>query len=447
LFGGLLSLSQGSRGFLPLDQSIVFEGGNALRCGRVPFVDLVAPTGLPLFQIQEWLGAGLGWSWRTYLVHGALLNALAALVAFALLRPRYDSAAVPMAAAAATAAVFLPPIGTPYPDHGSFLFSGLSLLLVDRARGAQNWGRRARLFAAGSAWGLALLCKPIPTLFFVPVLPLVGCRLRRSWRSSVEDPSSLILGIGTGLTAPLLLVGIPMRAYVHEGLLPLLAVGEGRLDHLVADSAGYLRAVVAPEWLVPLLLWAVLFGRSCRPPAGGDPGLDAGERRQSLFLSAWIVGASLAYAGLTFRSAATSLGWFPLAAALAAAPGASRGGVGRPAVAAERGERILSLVLVVALLGWLISFHVRVNERRSALLMDLHGSLHPAPAGPGLEWLEAATPEFTRTDGDSLRRVLAYLESTPAPVFLLGDSSVIYALSGRCSPSPVLWFHPHLTVP
>jgi hypothetical protein len=43
--------------------------------------------------------------------------------------------------------------------------------------------------------------------------------------------------------------------------------------------------------------------------------------------------------------------------------------------------------------------------------------------------------------------VVDFLTAEPGEFFLLGDSSILYGLTGRRSVSPVLWFHPHLTVP
>lgn len=443
----LLVLHYGQRGFLPLDQSIVFEGGNALRCGRVPFADLSAPSGLPLFLIQEALSSLLGWSWLTYLVHGAALNAAAALIAFGLLVRRFRTFAVPLLAGLATAVVFVPPIGTPYPDHGSFLFSGLALLLADRTTTCSGRRSSLLLLSAGVSWGLALLCKPIPALFLLPVVLLVAGPARRPRRQWIVDASSVFLGAIAGVLAPLAAAGASPGAYYAGGLAPLWRVGAGRLEHLFGDSAHYLWSVVAAEWQVPLLLWTALAGGSRWFLRGTVEGRGASGRSRSLLLSFGLVAASFGYACLTFRDAGTSLGWFPLAAALAVAPGSRLQGASR-AEPERRAARLAVLgALGVACLGWLIAFHLRVNVGRSALLMNLAGRLPRSVAARGLEWLDAETPEFTATDGDALRRLLEDLDARPGPVFLLGDSTVVYGLSGRCSPSPVLWFHPHLTVP
>jgi hypothetical protein len=50
----------------------------------------------------------------------------------------------------------------------------------------------------------------------------------------------------------------------------------------------------------------------------------------------------------------------------------------------------------------------------------------------------------TSTD---LGAVFSYLDEREGNLFLLGDTSVLYGITGRPSVSPVLWFHPGLTIP
>ena len=40
---------------------------------------------------------------------------------------------------------------------------------------------------------------------------------------------------------------------------------------------------------------------------------------------------------------------------------------------------------------------------------------------------------------------LEWFDRTPGNFLLLGDESIVYGLTGRPSPSPVLWYHPGLT--
>lgn len=457
MFAALLVFAYGQRGYLPLDSSIVFQGGIALHCGAVPYGDLAAPAGLPLFLGQHLVSSLLGVTWLAYLAHAAVLNATGALVCWAILRQRGCSRAVALSAASATALVFLPPIGTPYPDHGSFLFSGLALSAALAAAKDRRRSRLALLLwaGAGGMWCLAFLAKPIPAAFFLLLLVAAQVAMPREAGSRRRAIAGFAAGSATTLLLTLSLADAALQDYLVEGVVKLLPVGGGRLALSLADSGAHVRAVVAPAWAVPLALWLLVGGLATWSTRWGSAPVAAevSAARRDRLLSAGLVVASLLYACLTFRSGWTSLGWLPLALGLAWAPAdrgfavASGRGPEAPNPRAARRTRSAGAIAGLACVAWLGSFHVVVNERRGALMMDLRGRLAAQAVPPGLEWLDPETPAFTATDGESLRAVVAFLRDRPESFFLLGDSSLIYGLAGRCSPSPVLWFHPYLTVP
>ncbi len=65
-------------------------------------------------------------------------------------------------------------------------------------------------------------------------------------------------------------------------------------------------------------------------------------------------------------------------------------------------------------------------------------------AGAALRW---DTPGWASYSAQDLSRLVAFFAAHDGNFFLLGDSSILYALNGRPSLSPVLWFHPALTLP
>ena len=71
-----VNLTFGRRGFLPLDQSIVFDGGWRLVSGQIPFHDFVAPSGLVPSAIQAAFVSVLGVSWFAYCLHASIVNGL-----------------------------------------------------------------------------------------------------------------------------------------------------------------------------------------------------------------------------------------------------------------------------------------------------------------------------------------------------------------------------------
>ena len=125
-----VNLTFGRRGFLPLDQSIVFDGGWRLVSGQVPFHDFVAPSGLVPSAIQAAFVSVLGLTWFAYCLHASIVNGLFAVAVYALLRSCGATRVEAGGAGALSAFFFYPPAGTPFMDQHSFFFMTLMFLAV-----------------------------------------------------------------------------------------------------------------------------------------------------------------------------------------------------------------------------------------------------------------------------------------------------------------------------
>ncbi len=79
-------LATGRLGFMPLDQSIVFDGAWRLLSGQVPFRDFTTPDGLTPIVLQALFFQALGVTWFAYCLHAAVFNGLFCCLAYGLLR-------------------------------------------------------------------------------------------------------------------------------------------------------------------------------------------------------------------------------------------------------------------------------------------------------------------------------------------------------------------------
>jgi hypothetical protein len=106
------------------------------------------------------------------------------------------------------------------------------------------------------------------------------------------------------------------------------------------------------------------------------------------------------------------------------------------------------LATTCAVEAWL--FNQRVNETR--MVHELSG-VPSAPessvrALPGaLSFLEWRLHPFYRFTPEDLAVTVAYLKSQPGGIYVFGDLTVLYALTGRPSVGPSVWLHPGLTMP
>ena len=108
----------------------------------------------------------------------------------------------------------------------------------------------------------------------------------------------------------------------------------------------------------------------------------------------------------------------------------------------------LSLLLIVYFDAY--SFNERVNVTRS-----VHDFIHKADAPLVTSKRLPKSLEFMVWDtlyGDlympeNLRDLTNFLKQKPENFFLIGDSSILYGITGKPSTNPALWFHFGLAIP
>jgi hypothetical protein len=463
-WGLLVALHYGRMGYLPLDQSIVFDGGYRWLSGQLPYRDFMTPAAVVPAALQAGFFRTLGVSWFSYVLHAAAANGLFAVLAFALLRQLGLRPAWAAWWAALSALAFYPPIGVPYADHHAFLF-GLAALAAGNAARRTRGDAGALLLSALAAIlvAAAFFSKSNPTVFLAPfavALPLLAVSGRRRLRNLC----GLLLGTSGALAGVFAYVArcVPDPGAARRFALAMpAAVGAARIRELLAGGGpGW------PFWRAILTLWPVaslalalaIALRSLLSRHG------AGDRRLAAFLAVGLAAVSVAFAATTLRIPVTAAVYVFLVAGLAQASvarglpstpgtGAAPAGeelAGRPPEAAPPPPRAriataMLALLVIASAVEAVRFDLRVNETRVGIGAPPEPA--PAPLPAALRYLRWGVPPFVHYGSGDLAEVAGFFASHPGNFWLLGDSSILYAITRRPSASPVLWYHPYLTVP
>jgi hypothetical protein len=466
-WGLLVALHYGRMGYLPLDQSIVFDGGYRFLSGQLPYRDFMTPAAVVPAALQAGFFRALGVSWFSYVLHAAAANGLFAVLAFALLRQYGLRPAWAAWWAALSALTFYPPIGVPYAEHHAFLFGLAALAAGNAARrtrgdaGALLWSAVAAVLVAA-----AFFSKSNPAVFLAPLaaaLPLLRVPVRRRLRNLC----GLLLGTAGVLAGVFAYVArwVPDPGAARRfGLAMPAEVGAERIRMLLAGGgAGW------PFWRPMLTLWplasltlALAIALHSLLARHGD-----GERRLAAFLALGLAAVSAAFVATTLRNPVTAAVYVFLVAGLAqaslarhtatAAAAAGTAGAaapepspGRPPGAAPpvppaRGAAAMLAMLVIASAVEAARFDLLVNETRAGIGAPPAAAAAPLPAA--LRYLRWGVPPFVHYGSGDLAETAGFFASHPGNFWLLGDSSILYGITGRPSVSPVLWFHPYLTVP
>ena len=452
-----LARDSGRVGFMPLDQSICFDGGWRILSGEVPLRDYVAPNGFTVHALQALFFAVGGVNWSSYIEHAAWMNAFAATAVWLLLRQLGLGPWLAALFAGASGVVFFAPFGAPYMDTHAFAFSLAALVAALRATlHYADQVRRREAWLVGPLLALAFFSKQIPSVFFlVPCLAL--CALARSERAATLRRMLLSL-VATALVLLLAAVALgvdfaALRLFVldlpaEEGARRLGYVdGVGALLRNFEDTRTKLALhsflVVHLLGLPALALGLVFLPRALREPSWRwRQALGAAALGELLLL------ACLCFIALTSNDREQGVPLvFAALGACAAALVAAGAAVGPRAARAGRAAA-LALAALAVWDAW--GFHERVNIPRKAIDITFaeRSPDAPPPTLPdGLERMQFETPRLVTYGAQDLRELSEYLRGREGAFFLVGDASVLYGITGKPSVFPALWFHPGLTFP
>lgn len=442
----VLCLYAGRLGFMPLDQSIVFDAGWRILSGQIPYQDFVTPTAVVPGAMQAVFFAVLGATWFSYVLHAALVNGVFAVLVVAILLRTGTHWMVVAACGLAAGVFFYPPIGTPYPEQHAlfFIVAALACLFVPRKDVPAQIG----LAAAPLLALCAVMSKQNPGLAGAGLVmaacafPHASLPWRRHWRSVA---AGIVASVGVVIWLTMIWSAhdtfrtyfwtMPNEEAARRGLTTAGALANV-FDWRLMNRAGLF-------WLSPLpvvlaLLPVVFTIRAVRTRASlRTQGL-------SLVVAVGLYIVTVILIVYTRNQVQNAVGLVPLIVGLAANQAGARVQPTQLALAWITRSAILVFGLALALDS--VNFHRHVNQTRMVLDVTFDHSRPRDPLPDGLSFLQWQTSGVAYTAED-LNKLVSFLKSQPGNILVLGDSVYLYALTGRPSANPNLWYHPGLTIP
>lgn len=455
LLAVLLNQFYGTQGYMPLDQSIVYNGAWRLLNGQMPYVDFGLPFGLVPILLQAALFKAFDVSWTVYVLQASLFNALFASSILFLGRRLGLGLGMASLYAALAAVVAYPPMGTPYIDQHATIFSAWLLAatllgIVDRGWGAGK-GK-----SNGPGWWwlapplalLALFSKPMPSALatLVATLALVlAAVLQRRARDLV-----LVTGAAAAwlviVAATLGLAGVDWAAFAAQALEAPLSVA---VERAAVAAAGTLPGgahlpdeTFSGDMLARRALVAAIHGFALLPVLAA---LVAAARSRTVavltpaLFAAGSFGIAMLFMALTRNQPVSALALVAQAWLLAH-------------VALQRGAP--RFAKTAAAIATAVSMAMLVEWVMPRYLNDFEGTVPAGPDGaiisPQLEHLRWSMPPSSASldddSADSYRRLVAELAAAPVTPVILSDS-ILYPLIARTPVPPALFWHRGLSFP
>jgi hypothetical protein len=447
----------GHRGLFLMDHSIVFDGGYRVLNGQVPYKDIYMAYLPGTLWVQAFFFWLYGVDFSAMVLPAAIFNGIGVAVVIRitlLLFPRRIVAA--WAGGSLTALWFQAPFGSLQHEQVAFTFAMLALWTL-----LENWpstvaGSVARLLA-GLFTFAAVLCKQNAGVLFVPVAGgMIAFQFMPAVRRTLAAWSVFAAGLIAGLCA--FLVWLALYSDFHQFVLHALTIpaklGSQRLStNLVSTAMTVVFLHSRPE-IVYLAIWALLVAAVAF--LGRASAQDVAVRR--LRLASFLTIAVLFYNGLfsctSLNQVENCMPFLGLAFGLTMAISFQLfygrqvyiGSGLSPAADLRLGRRSIQTVLVImavlvfsvlAKYGWETDNTRMVQEFtdqttfRDKLQVDRASRVvwgNPTYLGEQL---------LQREDFENLAHWLLQKNEN---FFVFPDATILYGLTGRISPQPLLYF-------
>lgn len=466
LWGLFISLYYGRIGFMPLDQSIVFDGAWRIISHQLPYKDFILPYGLTPILMQTIFFNLFGINWLSYCLHAAVINALFGLTIFYFLLIFNTPCLLSFFYASLSCIIFYPPFGVPYVDQHSAFFALLSIFMVILINRLALSPFRIFLISLSTFFlFLSFLSKPVLPFFISGIIVICFFILSPNKQlSSLFIFFSSLTIIFLTFIIILFIFGINFSHFYNSLFRSPLRLGQERflffwdnysLSKLI-HSLFYpnpIEPFTLRLYCYPIIYLTFIFFLLSLIYPKTRTGLQRDKNILSeiiliIFLSVSLIITCNIFTTLTLNQGENGLFFLFLSLGLSHLALMK---IGNTLVQENIDvyKLFISLVFICVALHDGYIFNHKVNQTRLVhdMIFQRESIYQRASLPDSLKFMVFATPTKYAFTANNLKRTIDFLKKQRANFFLIGDSSIIYGLTGRPSVNPVLWFHPGLTLP
>lgn len=472
LFGIIWSLTYGRIGYMPQDHSAVFDGGWRILSGQIPFRDFTAPNTIVPIILQSIFFIVFGVNWFAYCLHAAVFNGLFCLIAYKFLRLLKGSLPFSFYYAMLSGISYYPAFGVPVQDQHAYFFTFLAIYLTCiTVYTTRMHIKKAVWFSLPFVFAVSLLCKQIPTLFgMILVLIILFFHERnRLWTLIVW----LILGV---LCTLLFLTCLGFIFDINYQLVDIYffrlpsVVGKERFAYLFSFKLIWMfkHMIVHADLFFPFFFVPLFFLTACMLIYFSPRSTERWHwvfkdlktaMKKHLFLALLAISfiiISFLFLSLTNNQMENgipllviSIGLIHLFIHLSLIKCQPLWDP-QKLVEIKKLRVVINIIFFGSALIFAWNFNTQVNATRSVHDFTYHKTKdqNTEKMVPSrLSFLVWGVPDSYKATPEDFSKIIHFFKSNPGNFFLVGDSSILYALTHKPSVNPVLWFHRGQTLP
>ena len=463
-YGAGICLFYGRIGFMSLDHSIIYDGAWRILSGQIPFRDFNTPNGIVPMILQATFFNIFGVDWFAYCLHAACVNGAFCILVYLVLKLLEVSRSLSLFYAFLSGIVFYPPLGVPFMEQHAFFFVLFAIVL------AVNASESERLWVRVSSWVLvpfmcclAYCSKQIPTLFALPLLAyIMGAMTKRAFRKEMYVSITI-----AGISLCLLLLGLFTMYELDLARFKLYFIdlpsetGAARISHLLLMFPRSVLLIFYPALLKSVIMYSfffiylmgfllLLFMKKALAKSHGHE-TDASARQEverNIAVAFSLVIICNLFIACTMNQGENGIPYIFVSLGIVHAEWSKF--MNRVASNKQRLLKLgITVVFIFVALFDAITFNFKVNKSRIVndfIFTKAETTSYRLPQE--LKFMVFAVPgRFPKMRADDLRKTVDYLKEKKENFLLIGDTSILYALTKKPSVNPSLWFHEGLTMP
>ena len=171
IFSFFVNFYYSSFGIEPVDSFVLFNGGFKVLNGLIPFKDYWLVTGPLMDYLNAFFFKLFDVSWKSYVIHSSLTNALIAVLIFTLFKTLGLNRIYNLIYTLMFSLLMYPNVGVPFVDHHAtiFVLSAFCLFIIGVKKKNKKY-----FFFIPSLLIIGFLCKQTPTTYGVFAIAFLG---------------------------------------------------------------------------------------------------------------------------------------------------------------------------------------------------------------------------------------------------------------------------------
>jgi len=260
IFSFTINYHYGFIGIMPMDNTVLYNGGYRVLNGYVPFSDYWLVTGPLLDYLNALFFLILGVSWKTFIIHSSFFNLLISLASYFLLTQLELSKKFSLFYSLLISILFYPVVGTPFVDHHSTFFLILAFYIFILAKKKKNY---IYFVYIPFFFCLSFLSKQTPAAYgLIAILPLIA--LLCFWDKNNLKKILLYFIYGSILSTIFLIIffifsNINIDNFIEQYILYAGSIGDYRISNYNFDILNLINKFKFINFFI-LILLIILIG-------------------------------------------------------------------------------------------------------------------------------------------------------------------------------------------